>query len=477
MDKKRFPVDDFFRQSLEQHTITPSGEAKKKFLIDATAIMSRSRSRRWIIYLSGIVILIVTMVAIRMNMPALIKSNLNNSSVSEPVSTAPALKAKPTTEQQSLLTSSSNAPLNLTANKQRSITNTSPTPLKSTTTETSSTFSKYPDKNLHVQKKEPKQNKMQTGADPVSKPTVSHEIAALTSIASRDEIPPLQNVPIEETKIQSQPAIDEGKKVKADTLPKEKEKPSDSVKEVKKSTPKKSSILYTTPRMINFTTGLYYSPEWLYNIIGSEKYVTSFGVEGAFHFGPYSIRTGVGLSTTKGTNELSISYNEYLGSYLHLDSITFTWDGQQNRYVPKYYMSKKDVWDSIQKLENQKIVKRYTYLQIPLILGYDFWSNEQFSIGARVGPIFSLLVYSKQLTDNYDPGKDKIILINEISPERIQTNWQILLGVNFGFGSSRRFGMEFEPDFRYYFNSVYEKSNSNQRPWSIGFRLALLLKY
>jgi hypothetical protein len=156
--------------------------------------------------------------------------------------------------------------------------------------------------------------------------------------------------------------------------------------------------------------------------------------------------------------------------------MAFAWNEPHTDLIPTYYLSDKDVWDSLMKLDNSKIVKRYTYLQVPLILGYDFWNNDQFSIGARVGPILSVLLYTKQLSDNYDPGKNKIILINQISPERIQTNWQIVAGLTLGFGNSRRIGIEFEPEVRYYFNSVYEKSESNEKPWSLGFRIALLIK-
>jgi len=234
---------------------------------------------------------------------------------------------------------------------------------------------------------------------------------------------------------------------------------------------------YSQPGKIKISTGIYYTPEWLFNIIEPNKYSTNFGVEGTFHFGKYSIRTGAGLSITKGTNELSIAYNEFLGSYKQLDSMSFAWNQQHTKMIPTYYLSDKDVWDSLMKLENAKIIKRYTYLQVPLILGYDFWSNDRFSFGARIGPILSILLYTKQLSDNYDPGKNRIILINEISPERIQTNWQIMAGFNFGIGISRHFGIELEPDVRYYFNSVYEKSGIDQKPWSLGFRAAFLIKY
>jgi hypothetical protein len=221
-----------------------------------------------------------------------------------------------------------------------------------------------------------------------------------------------------------------------------------------------------------------YSPEWMFNTLDKgTKYVNNAAIEQTFRFQKYSLRTGLGLSITKGTNEVLISYNDYLGSFQKLDSITFTWDPEHINLIPTYYLSNQEVWDSLMKLANTMVIKRYTYLQIPLVFGYDFWSNGQFSLGVRVGPVLSVLLTSKQLSDAYDPGMNRIIMINQITPERIQTNWQLMGGINATFRFSRRLGVELEPEARYYFNSVYEQSDATKKPWSLGFRAAFLVRY
>ncbi len=94
-------------------------------------------------------------------------------------------------------------------------------------------------------------------------------------------------------------------------------------------------------------------------------------------------------------------------------------------------------------------------------------------MGLRAGPVLSLMLSSKQLSANYDPGQDKIVTINQITPDRIQTNWQVMGGINFGFVLNRRLNLELEPEVRYYFNSVYEKSEITKKPWSAGIRAAI----
>ncbi len=225
-----------------------------------------------------------------------------------------------------------------------------------------------------------------------------------------------------------------------------------------------------------FSAAIHYTPEWMFNTLEEVKFVNNFGFEGTFTFGKYSIRTGLGLSITKGTNELAVEYNDFLGSYNKLDSISFSWNGSIHNYTPSFHMSTQDVWDSLKKLDYPKIVKRYTYLQIPLILGYDFFQSERFYIGLRAGPLLSVLINSKQLTEDYDPGKKRVIRINNITPGQVSLNWQFMGGINASVRLSENLIFEIEPMAKYYFNSVYEKSEITRKPWSIGIRTAFIIK-
>ena len=77
----------------------------------------------------------------------------------------------------------------------------------------------------------------------------------------------------------------------------------------------------------------------------------------------------------------------------------------------------------------------------------------------------------------YDPGKDRIVTINNITPDRIHLNWQAIGGINVSFRLSGRFSIEVEPEVRYYFNSVYESSELTKKPWSVGIRTAFIIKF
>jgi len=227
----------------------------------------------------------------------------------------------------------------------------------------------------------------------------------------------------------------------------------------------------------NISAGIYYTPEWIFNTLDSNKYVNNFGAEAAFHFGPYSIRTGVGISITRGYHEMVIETQPYLGGYNSLDYITYQWDERHYHLIPTIYTTWKDVFDTVLQYNYYYYEKRYTYLQVPFILGYDFLSNKRWSLGLRAGPVMSLLLKSQVLSGGFDAGKNMIISINNVTPERIQLNWQALAGINAAFHLFPRFSFEFEPNIRYYFDSVYEKKGTADKPWSLGFHAAFLFNF
>ncbi len=226
----------------------------------------------------------------------------------------------------------------------------------------------------------------------------------------------------------------------------------------------------------HITPGVYYMPEWMSGTIDGNKFINNFGVETEFSFGPYSIRTGAGLSITRGSNENALTTQKYVGTYKILDSITFAWDERHYHLIPTHYFTPTDLYDTAVHLYEYSIIKEYLYLQIPLILGYDLYRGGFFSAGLRAGPVMSLLLCTKNLTPAYDHGRDRILWTNNITPERIGMNWQIVGGVNLSFLVKKRFSLSFEPEIRYYFNSVYEKSEIRTKPWSIGIRGAIGIK-
>ena len=263
-----------------------------------------------------------------------------------------------------------------------------------------------------------------------------------------------------------------------DSLAKEPMGIRDSLARTPDNSQKKGSDHHSTPSFRNrewsICTGIYYTPEWIFNTLDKNKYVNNFGIEGQFRYGPYSVRTGVGLSITRGYNEIVIETKPYLGSYQSLDHITYQWDSRHYHLVPTYYTTLKEVFDTALHKNYFTLEKEYTYLQIPLVLGYDFFTEKWFSLGARVGPTLSVLLKTRELTSQYEAGKDEVISINNVTPDRIHLNWQAMAGINASFRLSGFIIFELEPEIRYYFNSVYEKASPSDKPWSVGIRGAVL---
>ncbi len=461
MKKNNLSIDDFFRDVLNSHTIIPSEAAKEAFLKEAaTVVNNRKSGKRWfLILLSGIIVTIGGLGIYFATKPTL-ENTISSKKVAHSSFTKTAISS-PSYKTSNNLSPNSAKDHELTKIKSkptsRIITPSVPTNHQQKTTITLNSQVNHQKSEISQPSISPviQEEKQNSDSPEIDEPKQLVKPEESTNPTSAGEITP----EFTDIQHQSKPSIIDSAKLQESSL-----------------TPKKTKPEKTNKNW-NISAGVYYSPEWMFNIIEDNKFVNSFGAEGTFRFANYSIRTGIGLSITKGTNELAISYNDYLGNYHKLDSMSFKWNTQHNKLVPTYYLSDKNVYDSLMKLDNARIVKRYTYLQVPLILGYDFWRNEKFAIGLRAGPILSILLETKQLSGEYDSGKNKIIAINQISPERIHTNWQVMGGINACLNFSRRFGIEVEPEVRYYFNSVYEKSDYTKKPWSVGFRVAFHISY
>jgi hypothetical protein len=441
--KKQNPVDDLFRQGLSGYKVTPSEEHRSTVIRDALKGSGESSSKRWwfVGVGAGLMILAGIGLFILEERPGLEKS---------------ALPMEVRTER----------PGAKEANDIKAI-----QPVQRI----------HPAHNINLIKKIQEVNeKPLISTEPLANSDANSEIRkelassqpSVTSDNNGSLILKLESVD------QPKPAVSNQKEVEinADKINKENNQTVklDTRKEEKTPDNKKQHHL---PENWNLSAGVSYTPEWMFNTLNGDKFVNNMAVEGTFHFGPYSVRTGLGLSITTGSNELLVKTSPYLGTYNKLDSVGFRWDVKHYYLIPTLYTSKTNVYDTALRYNYSNIQKRYTYLQVPVILGYDFWQNNWLSLGIRAGAIMSVLLKVETLTTAYDPGKDKVISINDISPDRINLNWQAVGGFNIGFKLSRSLNIDLEPGMRYYFNSVYESSEINKKPWSVGLRTAFFVTF
>jgi len=445
MKKERHPIDEFFREALDDFQISPSEEVRKVFLEDAKSIQKNSSIKNWWSLLLPLILIIVTIGLFTYFdiVQATGKEKQENSTQQSIINIKNGIEGN----------ESEHEGIESDLNKMK----------------VSNKLTKFQESNSEkIQQKivyEKKSNEVPSKDLHRSLPNSSMKEDTITYPVS--SLQPLSNLDLEEIVPEISDTLIQT------TYPSIIRDTSNKVGQIKATV----SVVSLVKREWRLSTGLYFSPEWMFHTLENTKFVTNFGLEGMFRFGNYSIRTGAGISITKGTNQLLVEYNDYLGSYMKLDSMTFAWDAKHYYLVPTYYLSNKNVYDSLMKLDDSKIIKRYTYLQIPIILGYDFIQKEKMSFGLRVGPIMSILLGEKTLSGAYDPGKKQIISINEITPEQVNLNWQIMVGLNATFRLSSNLGIEIEPFGKYYFNSVHETSSGTGKPWSIGLRAAFFISF
>ncbi|MDP1622121.1 MAG: hypothetical protein Q8M08_07250 [Bacteroidales bacterium] len=460
MKKYNHPIDDFLRETFKDHQVVPSDAAKKAFLKDALQVSSvPKRRRKGLILLTAFLGLAVSGIFIWGVTSDIFDTDL-------PAESNSIVQSMPTIENDQS-----------TVQRQKTIQDQQKPPTHKT-------------EPLRPYKQSLKQVTAQN--IPVSWPVLSNNesnssLQSPVNAASYVENEKVKTAGISlpdnnSTTVAAKDTVKTREIWQADVVNPDPDPvsmikgtdslliPGSAVKEMKSDLPGKIGR-----RLLSL--GVYYTPEMMFGTLEGDKFVNNFGIEGTFHIGRFSIRSGAGLSIAKGTNELMVAYNDFLGAFNKLDSMAFNWSPPAQQFIPKFYTTNQDVWDSLMKIESARIVKRYTYLQVPLIMGYDFWQTDRISVGVRVGPVLSILTTSKQLSAAYDPGKKRIISINDIAPEQVSLNWQAMAGISASIRINESLNIEFEPFIKYYFNSVYERPANHAKPWSIGLRAALTVKF
>lgn len=229
-----------------------------------------------------------------------------------------------------------------------------------------------------------------------------------------------------------------------------------------------------------FSIGAYITPELIFypddSIPNNQSY--NFDVSVSYHFSNYYfIQSGLGISFSNDDGKYTIDYEryDYMGSYEDVYDVTF--DTTPQGIIPIYHTKTVDVYDSVRHISISQTKNKYTYLQIPLLFGYNFSKNKM-TYSVKGGPSLSVLLFDNIPAANLQDEYIKIISINQKIPIRIQTNWQFLVSFGFAYRFSDNFSFSMEPSLRYYIRSAYEKKYiTTKHPFSVGLRTGVVYKF
>jgi hypothetical protein len=152
-----------------------------------------------------------------------------------------------------------------------------------------------------------------------------------------------------------------------------------------------------------------------------------------------------------------------------------TFDSTANGYIPTFYTQTVDVYDSIDYYAINESKASYTYLEIPLLFGYqkDF---KRFSLSLKGGPSMSLMISRNVPKAIYPEDKIRIVNMDRTLPTRINLNWQMMFSAGFGFNLTDKFSLNVEPAFRYFVNPEFNNGTSSRHPYSFGVRAGIIYK-
>ncbi|MBE0640449.1 MAG: hypothetical protein IH599_00335, partial [Bacteroidales bacterium] len=224
-----------------------------------------------------------------------------------------------------------------------------------------------------------------------------------------------------------------------------------------------------------WSLGLFYIPE-IYHSEDLHAERTLYGFDGMMRYTwyNYTLEFGLGVSRVRNENLYTVDYNAYLGTYKDLDSIAFQVDTINQTIVPLYFFNEVKVYDSTTSQYFDRTVNTYTYLQLPLMLGYRHPLGRT-TLSLRGGPMLSVLVGSREPQIFVDNETDRILRIDDRTPGRIRTNWQFLMNAGVTYALTSRLSLSVEPGIRYYLNPIYQEADT--KPWSASIRTGIIYEF
>lgn len=179
----------------------------------------------------------------------------------------------------------------------------------------------------------------------------------------------------------------------------------------------------------------------------------------------YQFDNGLYSVTSKSYDSVGFYYNVhyYVPDPSHPESVILV-------------TSKVTLYDTITHHATVQTTNKYLNIQIPLIVGYKVATFKRFSLYAFGGPLIQFTANKKEPALTYIASDLYPSQIANQSPTRLDTYWQLMGGLRASVILTKRFSIEVEPSYKWYFTNMYKDANFNN-PYSIGVKAGLTFSF
>ena len=233
---------------------------------------------------------------------------------------------------------------------------------------------------------------------------------------------------------------------------------------------------YARNSIATWSIGAYFNPEVTnYHSSDLENTVSyNVSVLPQMNINHFTIQSGINARFTHDKGNSAISYNRFLGTYDDVYLVTF--DSTENGVVPTYFTEEVAVYDTIDHYAITETQASYTYLEVPLLFGYQY-DFGRVSLFARGGPAASFLI-NRNIPVQDPEERARVVNVDYQVPTRSQVNWQLMFGAGIDYKLSERISFGLEPTFRYALKSEYDLSGDlSGSAHSFGIRAGLNYKF
>jgi hypothetical protein len=229
-----------------------------------------------------------------------------------------------------------------------------------------------------------------------------------------------------------------------------------------------------------FTLSAYFSPEVTeYQRLASESRENSYygGLALSYNSSRFVIQAGVEYSAFRDLGDYMVNMSTYDSVGFYHDVLGFEIDPNNPDSII-FQTHIVAVWDSVQHHSHQQTNNRYTYLQVPLMVGYKAMQRGLFSAHIKAGPSFSFILNRNEPNLNFRMPGATINGIDNYTAPRLNTNIQLLVSVALQLQITEKFGLLVEPTYRYYVNPVYDiNSDALKNPYGISIKSGLFYNF
>lgn len=221
-------------------------------------------------------------------------------------------------------------------------------------------------------------------------------------------------------------------------------------------------------------TGMGIKPAMVYYPNTQDQFTYTAEVDFGIILNNFYIEAGVGYQHMKerGVHKYNYKSNDSIGVYNRV--VSFEIDPANPDNIT-YKTTETTVYDSIDHVNVQSPLFYYSYLNIPLKVGYKVWNRDKISLGVETGLLFSKLIKSEIPEASFNFPEYTLISIEDNTPARVEMNMQLLFAIRVNYRFTKAISLSLQPEFTKYLNSIYdtEKGDPNIKPYTMGLKFGI----